>query len=79
MNTNEIALQLRRKYELVHVPNSRKVQRWAEETRRLMLEGSPPEFAGMEAARKVFTYEYHEHRVFEAAPAEEILAALTEE
>ena len=75
MKANEIALKLRRKYELVHVPNSRKVQRWVEETRRLMAEGSPPEYAGMEAARKVFTYEYREHRVFESASVEEILSA----
>jgi hypothetical protein len=69
----EAALALRRKYELVHVPSPGKVERWKRRTRELMAGGYPAEQAGMEAARSVFTYEYHEHRVFNEMPVEEIL------
>ncbi|MFP4267968.1 MAG: hypothetical protein ACLFQW_08260 [Spirochaetaceae bacterium] len=72
----DTALALHRKYQLVHVPNHHKVRRWAENVRRLMGKGYPPEQAGMEAARSVFTYEYGEKRVFGETPVKEILSSL---
>ena len=70
------ALVLRSKYQLVHVPNRGKVNRWASETKSLIEKGYPSEQAGMEAAQKVFRYEYKEHNVFNETPAEEILHLL---
>ncbi|MFO7848850.1 MAG: hypothetical protein R6V67_02715 [Spirochaetia bacterium] len=72
----EAALALHRKYQLVHVPSHHKVTRWAENVRKLISEGYPPEQAGMEAARSVFTYEYGEKRVFGEMSVEKILSSL---
>lgn len=69
----EAAMVLRKKYDLVHVPSRHKVDRWMDLARSLIADGYPPEQAGMEAARKVFSYEYHETRVFRETAVEKIL------
>ena len=56
---NEILL-LKQKYGLVHVPSRHKVEKWAEQVRKLMQQGYTEEQAGMEAAKLIFTYEYKE-------------------
>lgn len=60
---------LKRKYSLVHVPSRHKAGRWIDEARRLAAEGTPPEAAGLQAARKVFPYECKEHALYAEGPA----------
>jgi hypothetical protein len=69
----ELSLRLKEKYGLVHVPNPRKAERWCELTRRRIAEGAPPEEAGIEAARRIFTYEYKRYGVYAGVPVEQLL------
>ncbi|MGC9313090.1 MAG: hypothetical protein ACP5IA_10400 [Sediminispirochaetaceae bacterium] len=69
-------LQLKAKYGLVHVPSPGKARKWAAETRRLLAEGYPEEQAGMEAARRIFRYEYKEYAVYQGLRVNELLDAL---
>ncbi len=73
MSKRNPALTLRRKYELVHIPSAQKMERWRRKTLDLIEEGYPSEQAGMTAAKAVFTYEYHEHRVYNETAVEDIL------
>jgi len=69
-------LQLKAKYGLVHVPAPGKAEKWAVETRRLILEGYPEEQAGMEAAKRIFRYEYREYAVFQGPGVRKLLDIL---
>lgn len=70
-------LQLKSKYGLVHVPSSAKARGWAEETGRLMQLGYPDEQAGMEAARRIFRYEYKEYSVYSETKVRRLLHNLS--
>jgi hypothetical protein len=71
----QLALQLKEKYGLAHVPGPGKTGRWCEFTRRRIEEGAPPEEAGIEAARRVFTYEFKSHGVYAGTPVEQLLSS----
>jgi hypothetical protein len=79
MSETDPVLVLRRKYELVHLPSRKKVERWRRKTLDLIDEGYPKEQAGMVSAKAVFTYEYHEHRVYNEVPVEDILRRFAQE
>jgi hypothetical protein len=70
-----LALLLKEKYGLVHVPSPKKAERWRSRARSRIDEGAPPEAAGIEAARQIFTHEYKPHAVYAGRPVEEILRA----
>jgi hypothetical protein len=70
-----LALLLKEKYGLVHVPSPKKAERWLSQTSSRINEGAPPEAAGIEAARGIFTHEFKPHAVYAGRPVEEILAA----
>ncbi len=70
-------LELKAKYGLVHVPPPGKARKWALETRRLILEGSPEEQAGMEAAGRIFRYEYREYAVYQGCSVRKLLDILS--
>jgi len=70
-------LKLKAKYGLVHVPSSAKAGRWAAETKRLIQLGYPDEQAGMEAARRIFRYEYREYSVYSERAVRQLLRDLS--
>lgn len=67
-------LLLKEKYGLVHVPSLHKAQRWKKAAQSLIHSGYPPEQAGMEAARKVFSYEYKEYAAYGGESAQALLS-----
>jgi len=73
---HSVLLQLKEKYGLVHVPSRHKAENWMLETSRLLELNYPWEQAGMEAARRVFGYEYREHSVYGGPDVREILSHL---
>ena len=52
--------------------------RWVSETEGLVRSGYSAEEAGIEAAKRLFPYEYKETAVYQAKKAEVILSLLTE-
>ena len=70
-------LYLKQKYGLAHVPSAVKSRKWVEETERLIREGSPDEQAGMEAAMRIFGYEYKESSVYEGQGVDALIAGLS--
>jgi len=71
-------LLLKNKYSLAHIPSRHKAMRWVSETEGLVRSGYSAEEAGIEAAKRLFPYEYKETAVYQAKKAEVILSLLTE-
>jgi hypothetical protein len=65
---------IREKYNLVHVPGSRRCLQWAERCRREMASGVPAEAAGRAAAQAVFPYEAKGRVTPDAASVTEMLS-----
>ncbi len=70
------AILIKEKYGLAHIPSRHKMEKWAELVHNLMKQGYTAEQAGMEAARRIFTYEYKEVYVRSGATVREILSKL---
>jgi hypothetical protein len=72
----QVKLDLKQKYALVHVPGEYKIRMWYRLTKELIEEGQPAEQAGITAAKKVFPYECREHRVYAEKPVQALLQAM---
>jgi hypothetical protein len=69
-------MELKRKYGLVHVPSSERLERWIRRYRALRREGEPPETAGLRAAKEVFPYEARERNSPELPTVEAVAEAV---
>lgn len=71
-----LAIALRTKYGLVHVPNSRRCVQWVAAARAHLALGEPEEHSGWMAAREVFPYEAREVLRPDALSVSELLVCV---